>query len=170
MASFKTYGHTFEVPDRYSEGTPLSAKEAVALNRLMAEMISHKVRAKLNLSRGETPSDEQVAEANEFITKEAAEYEFGAGRGTGTAAPRAPRDPVEAEALRMAREGVKKAIAKAGKVLGKKGEESEDENVYSFDAYVEKVKQVAADPKTVAQAKKIVKAREASGDDDGIAL
>lgn len=158
MAQFKSYGVEFGVPDKFTPGMPLDEKTAARLNATMAEFISHRIRSGVfkDLQKGQTPSEEQIATAKEQIAKLAESFEFGAERASGE--PRAV-DPVGKEALVIARAAVKSAIAKAGKTLGKKGEESEDPNVYPFDTYAEKVKAYAELPETIKRAKAAVKAR-----------
>jgi len=85
MATFTTYGHTFTVPDRYTEGHALTANEAAAMNGLLAEMISHSVRAMLKDERsadGSVPAD-KLAEAEKHVAEKAESYEFGAARSGG---------------------------------------------------------------------------------------
>lgn len=159
MAKVTVYNHTFDVPDRYAEGHTLVANEATALNNLMAEMISHKIRSgPLDaLSRGETPNDEQIAAANALIAEQAQSYQFGAGRVGG--AGRVVRSPLEAECITIARKEVRAALAKKNLKLAKKGESARD-GEYPFDAFEAKVEEVAKMDKVVAQAKKVLRARE----------
>jgi hypothetical protein len=167
MSTFSTYGHAFEVPNKFAEGHPLSANEAIALNGLMAEMISHRVRSgPLDAcAKGDTPTPEQVAEAEKLIIETAAVFEFGAGRGPGAV----QLNPIDREAKAIARSEVKSLIARKGLKLAKKGEAA-GEGEYSFDAYESKVLEVMAMPQVQKVAKATVAARNKSSDDLGITI
>jgi hypothetical protein len=172
MAQFSTYGFPFDVPDRYAEGQPLSAKEAAALNGLMAEMISHKVRALLSKSLGYAKgavleNEEHIAKAKALVAEEAATYEFGAGRGPGQ--PREVLDPVAKVARELAEKEVR-AVVKANSLkVGKKdGSNADEAGVYSWEKFDAKVREVMTMEEIVAAAKKIV--REASKPSVGVTL
>lgn len=163
MSTVTVYGHTFTVPDRYAEGHVMTAAEATALNDRLAEMISHMVRngPLADLSKGDTPTAEQIAASEALIAERVKTYEFGAGRGSGEG--RAPADPVQAEAYAIARAKVKEAIKGKGWTLAKKGEPA-GEGEYPYDAYNAKVAEVAALPAVQAAAKKAVAARTIKDD------
>ena len=168
MATVTVYNHTFTVPDRYAEGYALKTNEATALNQLMAELISHKLRGGPleALKRGETPNAEQIAAAEALIAEQSQSFEFGAGRGSGEG--RVVRSPLEREALAIARVKVREKIKANGMSLAKKGEAARD-GEYPFEAYEEKVAEIAQHPAVIAAAKKALKARE-GGEDVDVAL
>jgi hypothetical protein len=165
MTNFSTYGVVFEVPDRYLAGHVMTENEAAALNRNMAEMISHRVRsgALADVSKGMEPTPDQIAAANELIAQIAPTFEFGAGRGEGAVV----LDPIGKEARLIARAEVKRAIAASGKTLGKKDAEPL-EGVYCHSKYEAKVEMVRLMPKVLAAAKKIVASRSVDADALGI--
>lgn len=96
-------GRVFNVASRYTEGHQLTAGEADQLNQVFRENIRNNLAKKI-----EGISDE---DAQKRVDEYAAGYEFGVRAGGGGG----PRDPVKVEAMRIAREQVKKAIQKAGK-------------------------------------------------------
>lgn len=162
MASFKSYGATVNVADKYAAGHILTENEATALNGLRAELISHRVRASAfdGLAKGDVASEEQAAAAQAKADELSASFEFGAGRVPGE--PRVT-DPVEVEARDIARKEVRAALAKAGLRLGKKasGETPEEtgEGVYAYSSFAAKVSEVMELPAVQAKARKIVAAR-----------
>lgn len=164
MATFTTYGHTFTVPDRYFEGHVMTANEAAALNQLLAENISHMVRnGPLSaLSKGDKPTEEMIAAATALIAERAPTYSFGAPRTRGESKV---VDPVQIEALSIARALVRDAIKKKGLRLAKKGEPV-GEGEYPFDAYESKIAEVALMEKVQNAAKKAVAARNNAVDID----
>lgn len=99
MASLTISGQTFEVEPRYSEGHTLTANEAAALNQTFFENIRNNCAAKVK--EGATQAD---------IDAYVSTYQFGVRTGGGGS-----RDPVEVEAMNMARDSVKDAIRKSGK-------------------------------------------------------
>jgi hypothetical protein len=163
--TFTTYGHSFDVPRRYAEGQPLSATEALALDRLRGEMISHKVRAFLSEHKADDGSipEDKVAEARDLAQREADAYEFSAGR-TGGGGSRAPRDPVEKEALSIARGLVDEKLKSTGRKVAKKDAETLAENEVSRDAYNAAVEQTASNEAVRKEAMKIVKQRQRQGE------
>lgn len=110
-------GHTFNVPEPYAEGHPLTENEAAALNQTFAENVRNNFAQKVkdaNEAQGEENVDTSAlqSELDSYIEG----YEFGVRR-SGGGGSRTPVDPVEREALRMAEDAVKNAIrAKGGKV------------------------------------------------------
>lgn len=162
--SFKTYGHVFSVSDKYAEGHVLTAVEAAALNRLRAENISHHIRGKslADVTKDVPLTPEQIAAAEAEVAELDQTYEFSMGTGSGTRTV----DPVEREAMAIARVEVTKAVKREGKKVGKKENPegyvpSPDE--YPYEKFAKLVAQVAARDGTIAKAKKIVaqKAKEA---------
>jgi hypothetical protein len=171
MATFTSYGATINVPDKYAEGQTINAKEAAALNARMAEFISHRIRASVfpDLNKGDVADETLVREAQARADELVQSFEFGAERAPGEARV---VDPVEKEALALARKKVRVAVEKSGQYPGgisKKGEEVV-EGQYSYDRYLDKVAEYAKDPRVLAKAKQIVKARNASSEEDVVDL
>lgn len=158
MARFKTYGHIFDVPDKYAEGHVLTANEAAALNGLRAEMISHKVRSFLVRKGGADATEADFAAAENTAAEEAKTYEFGAARGGGGGGGRSTLTPEEKEARAIAREAVLDALKRKNLTVAKKDVEPAEGQV-SYERFAGKVLEVAQDPKVVARAKKVVAAR-----------
>ena len=115
-------GLTFEVPAPYSEGHVLTAGEASALNQTLAENLRNnfavnikkaiakyrevnKIADEVEIAADKLDKDELDAE----LAKYATEYKFGVRKSGGT---RTPKDPVEAEAQKIALIRIKAALAK----------------------------------------------------------
>lgn len=114
-------GLTFEAPEPYTEGHPLTAAEASQLNQVLAENLRN------NFATTVEKAKEEAAKANEIDVGEVTqdhldlealraafdkyvdEYEMGMRRGGGA---RLPADPIEREALELAKEKVRTAIKK----------------------------------------------------------
>lgn len=167
MAKFSTYGQTFDVGDPYAEGHVLNAAEAASLNQLRAELISHRIRSGpfADVEKGQTPTPEQMAEANKLLATLTGSgdgaFAFGL-RSAGGGAPRVT-DPVEREALAIARGAVKAAAAKKNLKIAKKGEAPKDGEI-SFELYEQRVAETAKLPQVVEKAKKVVKAKSGGAD------
>lgn len=112
-------GAEFNVPLRFEEGHELTANEANALNQTFHENVRNNLAAKHK--KGE-PLDQSV------VDKYAAEYQFGVRAAGATGIT---RDPVKAEAMRL-------AIAQIRDALKKKGRKAES------DAIREKAKELIA--------------------------
>jgi hypothetical protein len=162
------YGYNFELPNKYAEGHPLTAIEARALNRLRSENISHVIRRGLTTEFGAT-KDTTITEGSEaeaYILEKAQElaetYEFSmASRGGGATS----LDPVEKEALAIARKNVRAKIKAAAdrfpNGIGKAdGSQDEMEGFYPYAKYAEKVAEVAEHPEVVKLAKAEVKRKQ----------
>ena len=93
-------GKSFEVSPRYAEGHPLTANEASALNQTFFENLRNNFASKAK--EGGTQDD-----FNAYVES----YQFGVRSAGGS------RDPIEAEAMDLARESVRDAIRKSGKKL-----------------------------------------------------
>lgn len=118
-------GIAFSSPNAYSEGSVLKSNEAGALNKTLAENLRNnfasivtgakEAAAKANdISVDDVTTDhldmeDLVTKWNEYVSG----YEFGTRRG-GT---RLPTDPVEREALNIARDKVRAAIKAKGMTL-----------------------------------------------------
>lgn len=165
MAKFKSYGRVFEVTDRYGDGHAINAKEAEALNTLMGEFLSHKLRAKFfsDLVKGQTASDELVTTAQTWLNENTASFQFGTSRGTGERAPRIV-DPIEQEARHIATNEVKAAMAARKMKLAKKGAEA-GEGELSFEKYQKLIAATAAKEAVLKKAKRVVAARLGKAED-----
>ncbi len=106
-------GHSFNVPDRYSEGHVLTANEASALNQTFHENLRNNFASKVKEVKGEAEglSAEQVIDLQSKLDAYAESYVFGVRSASG---PRAPADPVGKEAFSIARDAVRAAIRKKG--------------------------------------------------------
>lgn len=93
-------GKSFNVEPRYAEGHPLTANEASALNQTYFENLRNNFASKAKEGADQASFDEYVAS-----------YQFGVRSSGGS------RDPIESEAMDLARESVRDAIRKAGKKL-----------------------------------------------------
>lgn len=117
-------GHEFNFGEpRYAEGHSINANEANALNQVMLENIRNNTASRIkraaeeqkvkpeevNLDTTMVPGDEEgsTISLRQSIELYAARYEFGI-RAVRSAAP---VDPVEREALKIAKETVRKALA-----------------------------------------------------------
>ena len=127
------YEQEFPITAPYAAGHSLNEAEAKALNQLRGENISNNFRKRVRAALDGTPLKE--------------------GGSVETLAE--PIDPVEREALRIARELVKKALAAKGKRLKDVDEEK-------FEA---KVAEIAATEKVQKEAKRRVAAAEKASED-----
>lgn len=159
MKTISIAGQAFELSTPYVAGHVCSEVEAKVLNQTRAENIGNNFRndVKAALEKG-TP--EALDELRAAIAKADAEYQFSAG---GVA--RTPIDPIEAEAIRIAKEVVKGKIAEKFAVSIKKYLETEG-NQAKYDSAVEKL---ASSEEVLKEAKKRVAAKkktfEAAGAD-----
>lgn len=121
MDSITIQGHDFNVDAPYAEGHVLKANEAKALNQTRAENLRNNfasaVKAKIKevLGKDKVEEDEQLpadvlAALQAEFDKYAAEYEFNVRTGSTAT----PRDPVKAEAIKMARKAIRDAIKAGG--------------------------------------------------------
>lgn len=146
-------GFSVTVPQPYAEGQPLTAITAAILNQTFKENISNNTRAQLKAGYVATeggeaqPYDDTSAQA--LIDKYVTEYEPGVRRGGGGEARVV--DPIEREARKIATDKARELIkAQGGKVA--------DFDVPTIAGQIfEKNKDFL-----LAEAKKIVKAREAA--------
>lgn len=145
----------------YLAGHTLTDAEARALNQVRLENIRNnfatKVKASTDKAEGSIPPDQLSAKFAEF---EAA-YSFsmpGAGGGTRTL------DPIEREALALAKDVVKNALAAQGKSMTAPKEASDDEKAAYKDKINAKVEEIAGRDVVIAQARKNVAARSKSLD------
>lgn len=94
-------GKPFSVEARYAEGHTLSANEASALNQVLFENLRNNFA-----SKAKEGADQAAFDAY------ASSYQFGVRTGGGGS-----RDPIEQEAMSIARDTVRDAIKRAGKKL-----------------------------------------------------
>jgi len=139
-------GEVFKIAPRYVEGHVLTENEAAALNQTYFENIRN------NMAKGVAEAKEAGAfDLDEFqdrIAAYAEEYVFGARRG-----PAQPKDPVMAEAFKLAKAAVNKAVVE--KYGAKHG--------YSAEVISDKAREVLGKPtgqKYIDLAKQIVEARQ----------
>jgi PP-loop superfamily ATP-utilizing enzyme len=127
-------GFAFSVPAPFSEGHTVTAGEASALNQTLAENIRNNLAktidkaveaaAKANaidvkdVTAGHLDLDELQGKVNEYVQ----EYEFGVRAGGG----RNITDPVEREAMNIARTKVREALKSKGYVLAEIPKETID--------------------------------------------
>ena len=109
MKTISINGRAVEVSEPYAEGQTITAIEAKVLNQTRAENIGNNFRKQFK-DAGE--DEAKIAEALEALRTYDKEYKFSAG---GVA--RAPVDPVEREAMKIAREAIKSALAEKGKKM-----------------------------------------------------
>jgi hypothetical protein len=162
-------GHDIAIEPRYAEGHVLLANEASALNQLRFENIRNNVASRIkaaaeaqganpesidldNTFVGEGDSRQSV---RENILAYAQGYEFGA-RVAGTGSTRRVTDPVEREALSIARERVNAAL-KSRSIDRKSLPEGK------FEQLLDKA---VGNPDVQKEARRRVKAKEAIGADE----
>lgn len=92
-------GKPFNVEPRYAEGHTLTANEASALNQTFFENLRNNFAGSAKDGKTQDDFDAYVAA-----------YQFGVRTGGGGS-----RDPIETEAMNMARDTVKQSIKNAGK-------------------------------------------------------
>lgn len=119
-ATIQIQGHDFVVPYRYSEGHMLKANEAKALNQTLHENLRNNfaptIKAKMKEVFGESPGEEakledhHLGELQAQLDDIAEKYEFNV-RAAGGAVP---RDPIAAEAFKMALASIKETIRQNG--------------------------------------------------------
>lgn len=104
--AFIIQDHAFQIPKPFNEGHSCTASEAGVLNQTLAENVRNNLakRVKESVDKGEFDHAAMQAEIDQYIE----EYEFGQRRGRG------PTDPVEREALNIAKEIVKNALRHQG--------------------------------------------------------
>ncbi len=103
-------GKNFDIPRPFGEGYVCTGSDAGVLNQTLAENTRNNwaERVKKELEAETFDQVKVQAEIDQYLE----EYEFGVRRGRG------PADPVEREALNIAKEIVRKAIREKGYKLG----------------------------------------------------
>ena len=144
-------GEVFKIAPKYAEGHTLNENEAAALNQTFFENVRNNMAKHVSESKEAGAFDLDVFQ--DKITQYANEYEFGARRGPG-----APKDPVMAEALKLAKKAISKAlVTKFGPKHGK-----------TADEITEAAKQVLEGPKGekyLVQARQIIEVTKAAADE-----
>ena len=145
-------GTTFEISAPYAEGHVCSAADARTLNQTRLENISNQLRKAMTEIKGAGDwNDETLAKARELVVKRDEEYtSFGMGR---TGSPAAPRDPIAAEARKIATDVLAQKLKERGTTLAAQRKANKE-------AIEAKIDEFAAHEKIVAQAKKIVAERQ----------
>ena len=100
MSKITIAGREFQVDPRYAEGHVLNVNEASALNQTFFENLRNNFAGKMK--DGAIPE----AELDSKFAEYAASYAFGVRTGGGGGS----RDPVEVEAMNLARDAIKKGI------------------------------------------------------------
>ncbi len=101
---------TFTIPQPYVAGHALTANEASAFNQLFAENIRNNMASRAKTLKEADSYDHDVFQG--AVDDYTAEYEFGVRTGGGGRSG----DPIQVEAMNIARDLVRQAISKAGKV------------------------------------------------------
>ena len=143
MKTISINGVAFEISTPYAEGHVLTAAEAKVLNQTRAENIGNNFRKAVKDAQ-DKGTDMSVVGAS--LREYDASYVFTMG---GTS--RTPIDPIEAEAIRIAKEVVKAKLAEKG--LKVKDYVANEANAAKYDAAVDKI---AAQDDTLKLAKQRV--------------
>lgn len=108
---FTIAGHTFSVFQPFHEGHKITSGEASALNQVFAENIRNNFASKVKdaVEAGSFELEVFQGQLDDYM----ADYEFGVRRGGGGRTA----DPVQAEALIIAKDKVRKALVKKGHAL-----------------------------------------------------
>lgn len=107
-ATAKIQGETYTVPQPFAEGQTLTTNEAAALNQVLVENVRNNMASQIKKAKDEGKDLPTQADVDKYVE----EYEFGARRGG------APADPVEREALEIAKGLVRDALKNKGYKLG----------------------------------------------------
>lgn len=108
MEQITISGHSFNVPVRYEEGHELTAGEASALNQTYHENLRNNFSKKVK----DAGASADLAALQAELDTYANDYQFGVRTSGGGAVS---RDPVMAEAMRIAKKIVGEKIKAAGK-------------------------------------------------------
>jgi len=112
--SITIQGLDFKVHSPYEAGHPLTADEASVLNQTFHENLRNNFATTVKDAKaehGDDLPDEAQAKLQEEFDEYAKDYKFGVRRG-GT---RAPANPIEAEAFRMAKESIRAKLKELGR-------------------------------------------------------
>lgn len=144
--SFAIQGKAFAIPKPFAEGHVCTTSESGVLNQILAENTRNNwaSRIKKDVEEGTFDQTKIQAEIDEYLEN----YEFGVRRGRG------PSDPVEREALNIAKDIVKTAIRENGYKLA-------DIDVSRINELAEEA--VETNPDIMKEAKRRVKQRTELG-------
>jgi len=149
-------GYQVAVPQPYDAGHELRENEAQALNQVLAENLRNNLASKLKTA-AEEGADQNALQ--EIVDNYAQEYDFGTRPG-GSGSPKT-KDPVEKEALSIARERVRTALKNKGfKLSGEDGVAKEQVDKLVAQA-------LEQHPEIYDKAREIVKSRESVAADIG---
>lgn len=143
-------GLQFEISEPYAEGHTVTAIEARVLNQTRSENVGNNTRAKIKEMQEANASEQEIAE---YVSSVDTEYAFTAA---GVSASR-KLDPVEREAVKIARELLKAHLASSGRKLTITPEGLTDEEWE--DKVTSEVERIAALPEVVKAATKNVDAK-----------
>lgn len=108
MEQITIAGQVFNVPVRYEEGHELTAGEASALNQTYHENIRNNFARQVK--EGLESGNESLESLQKKLDSYAEEYQFGIRTGGG-----AVRDPVQAEAMNIAKSHIRALLRKKGR-------------------------------------------------------
>lgn len=147
-------GFQFSVPAPFTEGHVLRENEASVLNQTYAENIRNNYASKVEAAKAaaaEAGGEVDLVALQDGLNEYVQTYDFGVRSSSG---PREPADPVEKEALNLAKAHVKKALQKEGHKLSDVGAEQ----------ITELAKQLLEKHPIIREnAKKIIEAKKAAG-------
>ena len=144
-------GISFELSTPYVEGQTINAAEAKALNQVRAENIGNNVRDRIKTAQAEGKSEDEI---RAFVAEVDSSYVLSLSQVSAAR----KLDPLEKEALVLAREMLKAHLAKDGRKLTVAPAGETDESwKEKVDAQLDSI---AANEAVIAEAKKILKAKE----------
>lgn len=143
-------GMQFELSAPYAEGQTIDALEARVLNQTRAENIGNNTRAKIKEMQEANASEQEIID---YVSSVDTEYKFTAG---GVSSSR-KLDPVEREAVKIARDLLKAHLAASGRKLTVAPEGLTDEEWE--DKVTSEVERIASLDEVVKAASKAVAAK-----------
>jgi hypothetical protein len=143
-------GLQFEISEPYAEGHTVTAIEARVLNQTRSENVGNNTRAKIKEMQEANASEQEIAD---YVSSVDTAYEFTAA---GVSASR-KLDPVEREAVKIARDLLRAHLATSGRKLGTAPDGMTDEEW--DDKVSSEVERIAALDEVVKAAKKNVDAK-----------
>lgn len=149
-------GISYSAPLPYAEGHVLTAGEAAAMNQVLHENVRNNMALRVTKAKEELQEGVTLDEAKlrgEFEAY-AQSYEFGTRNAGGSATPRASLDPVEREAINLAKQLVRQALKANNYSIKAVGEEKIGELAKEL---------LANNPAITEQAKSIVESRKQVG-------
>ena len=143
-------GLQFEISEPYTEGHTITAIEARVLNQTRSENIGNNTRAKIKEMQEANASEQEISD---YVSSVDTDYVFTAA---GVSASR-KLDPVEKEAVKIARDLLRAHLATSGRKLTVAPEGMTDEEW--DDKVAAEVERIAALDEVVKAAKKNVDAK-----------